>query len=136
MVLGLWFESARAMLFLFILLNALPVPMLRQVSQNRCFTCMGALFRSNMGRHLQTPFWDHFWLHFGVILESLNVVEAAPQARPKTTAAANTALRQSPCSPPSFNALPVPMLRQVSVFSCLDLQNSAPMQVKLIFSRK
>jgi hypothetical protein len=30
-VLGLWFESARAMLFLFILLNALPVPMLRQV---------------------------------------------------------------------------------------------------------
>ena len=31
MVLGLWFESARAMLFLFILLNALPVPMLRQV---------------------------------------------------------------------------------------------------------
>ena len=32
MVLGLWFESARAMFFLFILLNALPVPMLRQVS--------------------------------------------------------------------------------------------------------
>ena len=31
MVLGLWFESARVMLFLFILLNALPVPMLRQV---------------------------------------------------------------------------------------------------------
>ena len=31
MVLGLWFESARAMFFLFILLNALPVPMLRQV---------------------------------------------------------------------------------------------------------
>ena len=30
-MLGLWFESARAMLFLFILLNALPVPMLRQV---------------------------------------------------------------------------------------------------------
>ena len=41
------------------------------ISQNSCFTCMGALFRSNMGRHLQTPFWDHFWLHFGVILESL-----------------------------------------------------------------
>ena len=30
-MLRLWFESARAMLFLFILLNALPVPMLRQV---------------------------------------------------------------------------------------------------------
>ena len=29
-------------------LNALPVPMLRQVSQNSCFTCMGAHFRSNM----------------------------------------------------------------------------------------
>ena len=112
-VLGLWFESARAMFFLFILLNALPVPMLRQVSQNSCFTCMGALFRSNMGWHLQTPFWDHFWFHFGVILESLNVVEAAPQARPKTTAVANTALRPSPCSPPSLNALPVPLLRQV-----------------------
>jgi len=41
------------------------------ISQNSCFTCMGALFRSNMGRHLQTPFWDHFWFHFGVILESL-----------------------------------------------------------------
>ena len=48
MVLGLWFESARAMFFLFILLNALPVPMLRQVSQNSCFTCMGAHFRNNM----------------------------------------------------------------------------------------
>ena len=43
-----------------------------------------------------------------------SVVEAAPQARPKTTAVANAALRPSPCSPPSFNALPVPMLRQVS----------------------
>ena len=31
MVLGSCFESARAMLFLFILLNALPVPMLRHV---------------------------------------------------------------------------------------------------------
>ena len=35
-----------------------------------------------------------------------------------------------------LNALPVPMLRQVSVFGCLDLQNSAPMQVKFTFSRK
>ena len=34
MVLGVWFESARAMFFLFILLNALPVPMLRQVSED------------------------------------------------------------------------------------------------------
>ena len=35
-----------------------------------------------------------------------------------------------------LNALPVPVLRQVSVFGCLDLQNSAPMQVKFIFSRQ
>ena len=118
MVLGLWLESVRVMLLLFYFLNALPVPMLRQVSQNRCFTCMGAQFRRNMGRHLQTPFWDHFWFNFEVILESLNVVEAAPQARPKTTIVANTALRPSHCSPPSFNALPVPMLRQV-YFQCI-----------------
>ena len=58
---------------------------------------------------------ESFGSYFGVILESLNVVEAAPQARPKTTAVANTALRPSPCRPPSFNALPVPMLRQVYV---------------------
>jgi hypothetical protein len=32
-VLGLWFESARAMFFLFMFLNALPVPMLRQVGR-------------------------------------------------------------------------------------------------------
>ena len=31
-----------------LLLNALPVPLLRQVFQNSCFTCMGAHFRSNM----------------------------------------------------------------------------------------
>ena len=31
MVLRLWFEGVRAMFFLFILLDALPVPMLRQV---------------------------------------------------------------------------------------------------------
>ena len=30
-----------------LLLNALPVPLLRQVSQNMCFTCMGAHSRSN-----------------------------------------------------------------------------------------
>ena len=48
MVLGLWFESARAMFFLVVILNALPVPMLRQVSQNSCFTCMGAHFWSTM----------------------------------------------------------------------------------------
>ena len=39
MVLGLWFESARAMFFLFILLNALPVPMLRQVYFQWFFRC-------------------------------------------------------------------------------------------------
>ena len=43
----------------------------RRISQNSCSTCMGALFWSNMGRHLQTSFWDHFGLQFGVILESL-----------------------------------------------------------------
>ena len=39
-MLGLWFESARAMLFLFILLNALPVPMLRQVYFQWFFRCV------------------------------------------------------------------------------------------------
>ena len=67
-MLGLWFESARAMFFLFILLNALPVPMLRQVPQNRCFTCMGAPFGSNMARHSQTPFWGGPRLTFGLLL--------------------------------------------------------------------
>ena len=52
---------------------------------------------------------------FSVVFSLVSVVEAAPQARPKTTAVANTALRPSPCRLPSFNALPVPMLRQVSL---------------------
>ena len=51
---------------------------------------------------------------FSIVFSFASVVEAAPQARPKTTAVANTALRPSPCSPPSFNALPIPLLRQVS----------------------
>ena len=38
MVLRLWFESARAMFFLFILLDALPVPLLRQVSVSVFFS--------------------------------------------------------------------------------------------------
>ena len=46
------------------------------------------------------------------------MVEAAPQARPKTIAVANTALKPFLCSPPSINALPVPLLRQVSQNSC------------------
>ena len=50
---------------------------------------------------------------FSVVFSSASVVEAAPQARPKTTAVVNTALRPSPCRLPSVNALPVPMLRQV-----------------------
>ena len=50
---------------------------------------------------------------FPIVFSFASVVEAAPQARPKTTAVANTALRPSPCSPPSLNALPVPLLRQV-----------------------
>ena len=53
-MLGLWFESARAMLFLFILLNALPVPMLRQVY----FQCVfGVLF---LGCFLEGPFSGFF----------------------------------------------------------------------------
>ena len=55
---------------------------------------------------------------FSIVFSFASVVEAAPQARPKTTAVANTALRPSPCSPPSLNALPVPLLRQVH-FVCL-----------------
>ena len=69
---------------------------------------------------------------FSIVFSFASVVEAAPQARPKTTAVANTALRPSPCSPPSLNALPVPLLRQVF----LKVQNRAPMQVKLTFSPK
>ena len=41
---GVVVESCREMFCLFILLNALPVAMLRQVSQNSRFTCMGAYF--------------------------------------------------------------------------------------------
>ena len=49
MVLGSCFESARAMLFLFILLNALPVPMLRQVP----FSCFfGIVFWFVFGKRL------------------------------------------------------------------------------------
>ena len=44
MVLGLWFESVRAMFFLFILLNALPVPMLRQVSKNAVLPAWELIF--------------------------------------------------------------------------------------------
>ena len=50
---------------------------------------------------------------FSIVFSFVGVVEAAPQARPKTTAVANTALRPSPCRLLSFHALPVPMLRQV-----------------------
>ena len=73
-VLGLWFESARATFFLLEFSNAFPVP--RQVFQNRCFTCMGVLFWSNMARHLQASslgvarsLLDHFWLHFAIKME-------------------------------------------------------------------
>ena len=61
-------------------------------------------------------FQNHFrnlFQVFSIVFSFASVVEAAPQARPKTTAVANTALSPSPCSPPSLNALPVPMLRQV-----------------------
>ena len=66
---------------------------------------------------LPEPFFkNHFrdlFQVFSIVFSFGSVVEAAPQARPKTTAVANTALRPSPCSPPSLNALPVPLLRQV-----------------------
>ena len=52
---------------------------------------------------------------FSIVFAFASVVEAAPQARPKTTAVAHTALRPSPCSSPSLNALPVPLLRQVHI---------------------
>ena len=81
------------------------------------------------------------------------MVEAAPQARPKTTPRARIVVEvcllvpfkfghcldhlgwwwalvgQCFCNVCLLNALPVPMLRQVF----LDLQNRAPMQVKLTF---
>ena len=65
-----------------------------------CFVC----FLSNL---------SHFFDVFPIVFSFASVVEAAPQARPKTTAVANTALRPSLCSPPPFNALPVPMPTQV-----------------------
>ena len=52
---------------------------------------------------------------FSIVFAFASVVEAAPQARPKTTAVANTTLRPSLCSLPSLNALPVPLLRQVYI---------------------
>ena len=52
-MLGLWFESARAMFFLFILLNALSVPMLRQVHFSMFFRCVFS------GR-----FWTDFFMVF------------------------------------------------------------------------
>ena len=84
-----------------------------------------------MTRHSQTPFWGGPTLTFGLLLVAFRVnsldffhvfpivfsftrvVEAAPQARPKTTAVANTVSRPFPGSPPFFNAFPVPLLRQV-----------------------
>ena len=69
--------------------------------------------------------WGCFLLHFrdlfhvfSIVFSFVSVVEAAPQARPKTTVVANTALRPSPCRFPSFNALPVPLQRQVFQNSC------------------
>ena len=60
-MLGLWFESARAMFFLFILLNALPVPMLRQVSVSVVFF---VLFPRRFWRRL-FPCFFQFWGAFG-----------------------------------------------------------------------
>ena len=67
---------------------------------------------------------------FSIVFAFASVVEAAPQARPKTTAVANTALGPFPCSPPSLNALPVPVLRQVSKKSVSDLQKLSNCQEK------
>ena len=74
MVLRLWFESARAMFFLSILLNALPVPMLRQVFldlQNRApmqvkltFSIIYRFFRFFVfSQNNVLPAWE---LHFRV----------------------------------------------------------------------
>ena len=75
--------------------------------------CLGCLWAWGP---LRACFLVHFrdLFHvFSIVFSFVSVVEAAPQARPKTTAAANTALRPSPYRLPSFTALPVPMLRQV-----------------------
>ena len=61
-MLGLWFESARAMLFLFILLNALPVPMLRQVHFQWFFRCV-----------FSGCFWEGLFLFFSRFCEVLRV---------------------------------------------------------------
>ena len=46
--------------------------------------------------------WALFFHAFPGVFSPGNVVEAAPQARPKTTAVSNTALRPLLCSPSSF----------------------------------
>ena len=108
----LWF--ARAVCGLFLLLFVVPLARLG------CLWARGSL-------------WGCFLVHFrdlfhvfSIVFLFVSVVEAAPQARPKTTAVANTALRPSPCSPPSLNALPVPLLRQVSVSAFFFVFFSAP----------
>ena len=113
------------------------VKLLFSILKSQVFTCLSfscffsicGFFLEWLGSFLASLLWvdtyrhrfgttfgsilESFGSYFGVILESLNVVEGAPQARPKTTAVANTVLRPSPCSSPSLNALPVPLLRQV-----------------------
>ena len=90
MVLGLWFESARAMFFVFILLNALPVPMLRQVLhtltafwldfqgsgppgrlKKREKTASENLPFFELKKRAPETFFSDFWLFFGVIFGAL-----------------------------------------------------------------
>ena len=88
-MLGLWFESARAMLFLFILLNALPVPMLRQVSKNAVLLAWELNFRGFLFFIIFCVCWGHlenssftcmgaqFWRSRSAILRFFVIFEKA-----------------------------------------------------------
>ena len=87
-MLGLWFESARAMLFLFILLNALPVPMLRQVYlmalkawQALCFRDIrrktGSPVRGSVQASFRDTFRAAFWELFGFFLDPFGSLGAS-----------------------------------------------------------
>ena len=65
----------------FFFLNALPVPMLRQVFQNSFFNCMGVHFRRIMAPNPETfpgtlsgRSQGHFWFTFGLLLGGPGVI--------------------------------------------------------------
>ena len=61
MVLGLWFESVRAVFFLFILLNALPVPMLGQVSVSVCLWYFSSYVSEGLFFQFFSSFYKVLW---------------------------------------------------------------------------